>query len=137
MVKLKSKRFKKLCHIVVRKKDIISERSNLISPKNFIQVASLKLLKNKAFAPHQHIVKKAKHKKYIAQEAWVVISGCIEVSYYDIGGNFITKEKLYPGDCSITLFGGHSYKCIKNNTIVYEFKTGPYLGQSKDKFYYE
>jgi len=137
MVKITSKKFKKLCHIIIRKEDIVSERSNLVSPKNFIQAASLKLLKNKVFAAHQHIIKKVKYKKAIAQEAWVVICGCIEVSYYDIGGSFLMKEKLFPGDCSITLSGGHGYKCIKNNTIVYEFKTGPYLGQRKDKFYYE
>lgn len=40
---------------------------------------------------------------------------------------------LKPGDCSITLYGGHNYVSLEEHTLVYEYKTGPYLGQEKDK----
>jgi len=40
---------------------------------------------------------------------------------------------LTPGDASFTLYGGHTYKILEENTIVYEYKTGPYEGQKLDK----
>ena len=40
---------------------------------------------------------------------------------------------LLPGDASFTLYGGHTYKILEQDTIVYEYKTGPYLGQTFDK----
>jgi len=37
------------------------------------------------------------------------------------------------GDCSITFCGGHNYMCLEDDTLIYEAKTGPYLGVEKDK----
>ena len=45
----------------------------------------------------------------------------------------ITKEILEQGDCSITFRGGHNYLCIEDDSIVYEYKTGPYKGVENDK----
>jgi hypothetical protein len=47
----------------------------------------------------------------------------------------ITEEILEPGDISLTLHGGHNYVALEEDTLVYEFKTGPYLGQEKDKVF--
>ena len=38
-------------------------------------------------------------------------------------------------DASFTLYGGHNYLFLEDNTIVYEYKTGPYKGQSMDKVF--
>ena len=40
---------------------------------------------------------------------------------------------LNVGDCSITLEGGHTYTILENDTLIYEYKTGPYKGQENDK----
>jgi len=40
---------------------------------------------------------------------------------------------LRPGDASFTLYGGHTYEILEDDTIVYEYKTGPYEGQKLDK----
>jgi len=40
---------------------------------------------------------------------------------------------LNAGDASFTLEGGHTYEILEDNTIVYEYKTGPYEGQQNDK----
>ena len=40
---------------------------------------------------------------------------------------------LKPGDASFTLEGGHNYLILEDNTLVYEYKTGPYEGQALDK----
>ena len=42
---------------------------------------------------------------------------------------------LNVGDCSITLGGGHNYLILEHDTLVYEYKTGPYKGQKLDKVF--
>ena len=41
------------------------------------------------------------------------------------------------GDCIAIFNGGHSLKCLTDDTILYEIKTGPYFGAEKDKVYFE
>ena len=36
-------------------------------------------------------------------------------------------------DISITFYGGHNYVSLEDDTRVYEYKTGPYMGQARDK----
>ena len=45
------------------------------------------------------------------------------------------KVTLKPGDISITFEGGHKLEILKNNTVIYEHKNGPYEGQKKDLKY--
>ena len=40
---------------------------------------------------------------------------------------------LKAGDASFTLYGGHTYEILEEDTLVYEYKTGPYEGQELDK----
>jgi len=44
---------------------------------------------------------------------------------------------LKAGDASFTLGGGHNYLILEDDTIVYEYKTGPYEGQKNDKVFLE
>ena len=55
--------------------------------------------------------------------------------YYDLDRTMLCEKILQPGDCSITLHGGHNYLCLEDDTVIYEFKTGPYNGRDKDKEY--
>ena len=136
MIKLYSRGdINKLCHIIIKKDDILNERTDIIPEENFLQLSTLRLQNGKTFRPHKHIWKKGEE-KVIAQESWVVIEGKVNVTYYDDVhtktplGNYI----IGPGDCSITLFGGHTYEAI-GECVVYEFKTGPYKGQKLDKVF--
>ena len=104
-----------------------------LTPKEFIQVTSLKLDKKQTFKPHKHIWKKNIAKNSIAQESWVIVRGSVKVDYYDVDNNLIQNEILTAGDYTITLQGGHNYTSLKKETLVYEFKTGPYLGYDSDK----
>jgi hypothetical protein len=61
------------------------------------------------------------------------MEGKIKVSLFDIDSSPLYETILEKGDCSITFRGGHGYECVEDNTVVYEFKTGPYMGQKKDK----
>lgn len=126
-----------LLHLLIRADDFKEGRKDVVSPNEFIQCALLKMNKGKTFEPHLHVWKEGE-KMAIAQECWVVIKGEVNCIYYDSDGTYLEKYVLRPGDASVTLFGGHNYEITKDGTLVYEFKTGPYKGQEKDKeFIYE
>jgi hypothetical protein len=123
----------KLLHLIHNSSDFAG-RSELISPDNYLQVATLELAKGKEFEAHKHIWKTLESNLSIAQESWVIIRGSVEVTFYDINDDELESHILNPGDISITLFGGHSYRVLED-TLAYEFKTGPYFGQALDKVF--
>ena len=51
----------------------------------------------------------------------------------DIDDKIIAEPILKAGDASFTLYGGHTYEILEDDTLVYEYKTGPYEGQKLDK----
>lgn len=124
----------KILHIVYRRTDF-NKRQDIINSDNFIQLASIVLKKNQTFQAHKHFWKKINYKKTIAQESWVVIRGKVKVLFYDTNNKLLYQTILNKGDCSITLEGGHNYISLTNNTQVYEFKSGPYYGQTNDKIF--
>ena len=124
----------KLLHIVNRIADI-KERTILIPDNNFIQCATLKMEKGKTFEPHKHITKDRHYPEQIAQESWVVIKGKVKCIFYDLDDTIIATPILEAGDASFTLYGGHTYEILEENTIVYEYKTGPYEGIELDKVF--
>lgn len=122
----------KLLHIIVRKDDMKPGREDIVSEENFIQCSMLNMNEGKTFRPHKHIWKE-RTRDVIAQESWVVIQGSVKCIFYDLDDKIIAEPILYPGDCSFTLEGGHNYLTLEDNTLVYEYKTGPYEGQKMDK----
>jgi hypothetical protein len=124
----------KLLHIVNRLSEI-DDRKDIVPADNFIQCASIKLMKGKTFPAHKHITKERHYPQQIAQESWLVIKGSVKCFFYDIDDKILETTILYPGDASFTLFGGHTYEILENDTIVYEYKTGPYEGQILDKIF--
>lgn len=128
----------RLLHIVERLSDIQNQdsfRTNLVPSENFIQCSALNMPEGKTFEPHKHIFKNRTYNNQIAQESWIVIRGSVKCIFYDIDDKIIAEPILYPGDASFTLGGGHNYLILENNTIVYEYKTGPYEGQALDKVF--
>lgn len=120
-----------LLHIVNKKSDITIDRNDLSPNEEYLQVSTFKLNNSKTFMPHKHI--KLVRETDITQESWVVIQGKVKAILYDINDTIIHEEVLEAGDCSITFRGGHNYLSLEDNSIVYEYKTGPYYGQLKDK----
>lgn len=121
-----------LLHIIQRKRDIQPGRVDLVAPDQFIQVATLRQPQGTTYRPHKHIWKCPGEPDVIAQESWIVVTGLVAVTLYDIDDTILHTDILEPGDCSITLAGGHNYSFMQDG-FVYEFKTGPYLGQENDK----
>lgn len=44
---------------------------------------------------------------------------------------------MKPGDISITFLGGHKLEVKKKGTILFEYKTGPYKGNTNDLKYFK
>ena len=123
-----------LLHMIVRKQDIQQGRMDIVDQSEFIQCATLRLPKDTTFKPHKHRYN-VRHQAYIPQESWVVIRGCVKVMFYDIDNKLIHTDIIEAGEASFTLRGGHNYYIMQDDTLVYEYKTGPYLGQQLDKVF--
>jgi cupin fold WbuC family metalloprotein len=124
-----------ILHLIFRLEDNSKEsnRQDIVDADNFLQCSYLKMPKNKTFKPHKHIFKNRQYDNQIAQESWVVIRGSVKCVFYDLDDTIIATPVLYPGDASFTLQGGHTYEILEDDTVVYEYKTGPYEGQKYDK----
>ena len=121
-----------LLHLVYRL-DEITSRTNIAPENEFLQLASLKMSKGTTFDAHKHIA--LEKTTNIAQESWLVFKGSVKCIFYDLDDSIIAEPILKPGDISMTFRGGHNYLILEDDTIVYEYKTGPYLGQKMDKVF--
>jgi cupin fold WbuC family metalloprotein len=131
MEEIVSKDGSTLLHKIFRKEDFVESRADISPEEEYLQLSSLRMDKGKTFKPHKHII----HEKLtdIAQESWVVVQGRVKAILYDLDDQIIREVVLNPGDISITYRGGHNYLILEDDTLVYEYKTGPYLGQKLDK----
>lgn len=135
MIKVISNINGKHLHTIYKASDFTLERTELVEPNQFIQCAYLRMDEGKTFRPHKHIWKEPSFDKMIAQESWVVIRGSVKVLFYDTDMTLLETHVLNAGDSSFTLEGGHTYEILEDDTLVYEYKTGPYEGQEKDKVF--
>ena len=122
----------KLLHIILNINEV-EDRLDLIPENNFLQCMIVKKNKGTKFKTHKHIFKEVDYTKSIAQESWFVYKGLIKVYHYDIDDSFIGSHELSDGDINITLYGGHTFEVLSDDTIVLEQKNGPYYGQELDK----
>ena len=131
---LKSKVNKKPLFLIKKfskKNKAKKSRYDLTDDKKFLQVSYLNLKKEKTYSPHIHLknIKKTK----ISSEAWIVMSGKLQVTFYDVDNSKIYEDILHKGDISILFEGGHSFKPLVKKTSIFEIKNGPYLGSKKEK----
>ena len=122
----------RLLHIINRIYEF-QGRKEVIPENNFLQCATLRMEKGKTFPPHKHIIKDRHYPEQIAQESWIVVKGSVRCKLYDLDDTLIAEPVLRSGDASFTLYGGHTYEILEEDTLVYEYKTGPYEGQKLDK----
>tara|TARA_B100000965_G_scaffold112172_2_gene92607 strand:- start:1572 stop:1976 length:405 start_codon:yes stop_codon:yes gene_type:complete len=120
-----------LLHIISKADDIVNERHDITPVNYFLQVGAMRLNNNRTFDRHYHI-KNERHTDE-THESWIVIKGKIKAILYDLDNTLIHEEILGPGDCVITVKGGHNWLCLEDNTLAYEFKNGPYKGNKADK----
>ena len=111
--------------------DINTSRTDICDETRYLQISTKKLEKDAFFKPHKHL--EIIRQTTTTHEAWIVFTGSIEASFYDIDDSLIEVIILKQGDCAIVYEAGHSFKVLEENTILYEIKNGPYYGQDKDK----
>ena len=125
---------KKLLHIFFRFKKK-SGIKNLTPPNEFLQVSVIGFNEKKIISSHKHL----QHDKVIGkrqiQESWVLIKGKAKITYFDTNKKILRNFIMRQGDISITFFGGHKLEIMTKGSILYEYKTGPYLGQQYDKVF--
>lgn len=118
---------------VNKQKDISYSRTDLSPAEEYMQVATKKLSKGTTFRPHKHSTFERKIDK--THEAWVFLSGKVLAQFYDIDDSLFIEVELEAGDCAVAYNAGHSFEVIEEETVLYEFKNGPYYGVEKDKEY--
>ena len=121
---------KLLC--VLTKKNDFSEKRLDISPENeYLQVAAQSFRKGFAVERHRH--KEIIRETHITQEAWIFLSGSVNATFYDLDDTKSLEVVLEAGDCVLMFYGGHGFDVLEDDTLFYEFKTGPYTGKENDK----
>ena len=122
-----------ILHIIYARTDLenIGNRCDISEDKEFLQLAALKIKKDHKFKGHKHL--RLVRETDITQECWIVVKGTVKTFHYDEEDNLLEENILQAGDATITFRGGHNYQSLKEDTLVYEIKTGPYMGQAKDK----
>ena len=123
----------RLLHFTVSPKDF-GARRELIDSEEVLQLSCQSVSAGTKFRAHRHLPKAVSISELIAQESWVVISGKVRVTYFDLDDEPLQSHILSTGDVSVSLAGGHAYEILEDARIL-EFKTGPYLGQEMDKVF--
>ena len=116
---------------LIRKDNITNDRIDLSPEEETLQVAVKSLKKRTSFKPHKH--NKIRRVTDVTQESWVFLSGRVKAQFYDIDDKIILETEMSAGDCVVVFKAGHSFKVLEDNTIIYEFKNGPYYGVEADK----
>jgi cupin fold WbuC family metalloprotein len=129
------KKPKKLLNIVysqgIKKGKLMKiERTSITEESCCIQAMHIKLPRGSEIEPHKHGV--IKRVTFRTNEGLMVLKGKVELSIFDIDKKLIERIMLYPGDITILVEGGHSFKVLEHAS-VFEFKNGPYFGKKRDK----
>jgi hypothetical protein len=66
-------------------------------------------------------------------EVLIVSNGSIHVDIYGYSEILVSEFDLFEGDILICLAGGHGYKILERDTLVFEIKNGPYPGPEIDR----
>lgn len=120
-----------LLHTVNKMSEITHKRCDISPPNEYMQVSCFRLDNEKTFKPHKHI---ENHRTLdITQESWIVVKGKVKAILYDLDDTIVEEVVLEAGDCSITFRGGHNYCALEDDSVVYEYKNGPYKGVENDK----
>jgi len=120
---------------LIRQSEIIAQRQDIAPDEEFLQVGAKKINAGEYFRPHRHL---PCHKIIdTTQEAWVILNGQVQGIFYDLDDTKVSEITLNSGDCIVIFRGGHALRCLTDDTILYEFKTGPYYGVEQDKAFLE
>ena len=69
------------------------------------------------------------------QKTLLVYRGQLLADIYDYDNLLLHTSLLKSGEFLICLQGGHGFKIREDNTVIFEVKTGPFLGDDKDRMW--
>jgi len=107
-----------------------TKRTEITDPSYFLQAGFFEIPANTDFKAHKHNHQERKTDQ--THEAILIFKGSAEISIYDTDNSFVEKVKLKEGDSTVIINGGHKLKTL-SETLLFEFKNGPYMGPDKDK----
>lgn len=132
MERIKSKTHpEQLIFSLLRVDDIRNTRTDLSPDEEYIQVSGRKMSAGFAVPPHRHT--RLERNTDLTQEAWVILQGKVLATFYDLDDSFLCERVINPGDVVVFYRGGHALTVLEDDTIFYEFKSGPYFGLENDK----
>ena len=121
-----------LCKLVFYGK--FDNRTNLTEPSQIIQASLINMTRFQSVPRHEHLP----IERYTTGtgEGWLVLNGSFEVEIFDIDQTSLGKYLLKKFDLILMFNGGHSLYATKKNSVIFEFKNGPFKGSDSDKIYF-
>lgn len=116
---------------ILRSSDLVENRIDMSPEEEYLQVSGKKLTEGTSFRPHRH--NKLTREIDRTNEAWVFLSGRVRAKFYDLDDSLILDTEMTAGDCVVVFRAGHAFEVLEDETILYEFKNGPYYGVEADK----
>jgi hypothetical protein len=117
---------------VVDTKSLPSQGLSFLSDENdFLQVGVWQHPKGHSTVPHIHNYLERSINR--TTEVLYVVSGSVHADIYGEDGTFISSTNLVAGQLLLCFGGGHGYEILEENSMVLEFKNGPYLGAELDR----
>jgi len=113
-----------LISIYKRFDEISDSKEFLTEHDNDFQFGTFNLQRGEIIKKHIH--NKQERKVSQTSEGIVVLSGSLEVDFFDENENFIEKIILNQGDSVLILSGGHGINVLDDCKFI-EFKQGPYI----------
>lgn len=119
-------------YAIIISTDDFADGINFVSAEEWpFQLGLLMHGSGHSIAPHRHV---AQPNRIVAetQEFLLVVSGTMEVDFFDAAGRCFDTERLTAGEGMLHVQGGHGFRFLEK-TRVLELKQGPYLGRDKEK----
>lgn len=98
--------------------------------EEILQVSVMRMPKDKKISPHSHLP--TVRQTQGTQEAWIIISGQVAVTLYDLNQQPVHNSTLTPGTAMVLFRGGHTFTTLTDNVVLFEVKNGPYFGPALD-----
>lgn len=121
-----------LISIYKRYDEILDSKEFLTEHDNEFQFGTFNLSQGEIIEKHIHY----KQERIVSQtsEGIVVLSGSLEINFFDEDENFIEKIKLNQGDSVLIISGGHGINILDDCKFI-EFKQGPYIAEIDKKHF--
>ena len=98
--------------LAINRSDEISEKRTDICPENeYLQICTKVMEKGTYFKPHKH--NNISRTTDITQEAWIILQGSVDASFWDLDDTIICETTLKAGDCAVVFKAGHSFEVIE------------------------